>query len=1150
MSDGCSPYSDTRADLQLHADQWLKQRDRITACAEKLIAKKYTAEIAEEISKELLSVKGSLTDFECGRQFVGDLAVVNQLVKTQSDHRSIQLIYSCLHKLAAYLEEVAEQGVDSPVSLLVAFNELFALQKKPLITENLLSVPDEYRIDIATLQLVDNSSSSKSVPVRYLGFSQTMLGVYRGEGRRVRLRELAEFFADLADQATEQKSLNFWLLCKAFVSTVENPKGELSPALFAIFKQLESVLLYAIGDTQNQVLGMQQVVDRLLINLLCYTCLYDAPQSSVDSTLRFSGVHKELAWLHQSSSTPPSNGSEFSSLWIETSIRVLADRLQHCSAILSEEALKSDESIVELSEEVAVLKRLLILIGVHGVRENLEEVESFLHKPVSSEILQSCCTSVLLVEQQMLYQFGFLNDAPTPTVSRKATKAQLNETASDKTLTAQSERLQPDTKLSVTARRETKTTGTSATSLNSNQFDPPAEDFGTRCNSCIDVIQQALDTALGSSGNLIPDSSVVNALSKLIDLVSAEGIDALTGLLTPLSQMLTNAEGSTLNQSETLLVQEAIIAATLGVDSLLGQKPMPDLVADVSARVEELQQVTSQRSGSDLHRYSTQAGFLVEAQELLPRLFELFQRLRGVPGGASRLYGDINRLLHAFIVSANEAEVEHLAELAHALESTMVDITQSDAPASQAFFDLAIETVECLDEDIERLRNSETPVDRSNLIDSLRLEAGIEEPRSELLQPARVSAVEAPGTAESLQTSPESAPCEKESGVVLLNDPVLSSKGIDWVERFRRVEACCQGINATQKQLFELHNKVEQIVQSLNSDQSRSFAKSEKALRSFAEQLQRITENQSASVKTLNTELSSASMLDAASLADSLMSTVKVAADAKGLQVQFAIETQGVLLHKNMYEQLSVAISALLSSIVTHTLAGSESTGPATLTVSVYQNECTTFIEVTDDGCGVTVEGVTPRSDNPWAQVVRPDWRDISGQVNKVPPQVWCRQSDDVVNINGLLKVAAGYGGTVAIKSTDVATAYRLCLPLLERVQDVLVIAVGNHLMALPAAQVESVGFTQQANIVSLGRLIGIESQTVADQTIDNQCVSVNTVSGLQQFAVAQVIGQKRLRFSSADRVLPDIPGYIGVSVESGQLVMLLDMDYWSSLRQ
>ena len=135
--------------------------------------------------------------------------------------------------------------------------------------------------------------------------------------------------------------------------------------------------------------------------------------------------------------------------------------------------------------------------------------------------------------------------------------------------------------------------------------DNSTSDFGSRCNSCIDVIQQSLDTALGSSGNLIPDSSVINALNRLIAIVSDKGIDELTSLLTPLSQLLIKAENSRLNQSETLLVQEAIIAATLGIDSLVGQKPMPDLIHDVTGRVEDVLTAASQRLSSDCLLYTS-----------------------------------------------------------------------------------------------------------------------------------------------------------------------------------------------------------------------------------------------------------------------------------------------------------------------------------------------------------------------------------------------------------------------------------------------------------------------------------------------------------------------------------------------------------------
>jgi len=43
------------------------------------------------------------------------------------------------------------------------------------------------------------------------------------------------------------------------------------------------------------------------------------------------------------------------------------------------------------------------------------------------------------------------------------------------------------------------------------------------------------------------------------------------------------------------------------------------------------------------------------------------------------------------------------------------------------------------------------------------------------------------------------------------------------------------------------------------------------------------------------------------------------------------------------------------------------------------------------------------------------------------------------------------------------------------------------------------------------------------------------------------VIGHQTLEFDSAERILPDVPGYKGVATdESGRLLLLLDTDYWA----
>ena len=62
--------------------------------------------------------------------------------------------------------------------------------------------------------------------------------------------------------------------------------------------------------------------------------------------------------------------------------------------------------------------------------------------------------------------------------------------------------------------------------------------FGNQCNEYVDVIQQALDLALGNTGNLAPDSAVVDALDELYLTARDAGASALLQLLVPLNQVL------------------------------------------------------------------------------------------------------------------------------------------------------------------------------------------------------------------------------------------------------------------------------------------------------------------------------------------------------------------------------------------------------------------------------------------------------------------------------------------------------------------------------------------------------------------------------------------------------------------------------------
>ncbi len=1113
MRDGWSSLTDTEADHRTHSDKLFQVRDLLSVRVEKIDAKGYSASFAEELAKDLSRVRQALTAFDSGLQFASDLVVANQLVATRSDHRNVAVMRFCLQQLAGYVTEIANTGEDKPAMLITGYNELAALHKKPLLSESLLTVPEKYRVDSRELR-VNSPSTDLSSPDSYLSLSQTMLGVYRGESRAEKLKQLAASFERIAQQNTDNKARGLWLLCSAYAERIEIPAGELRPALFKLYKEIESVLVYATSEDPTPVLGIQQQVDQLLCNLLCYLSAgkENSSVAVVETEFCFSSVFAELNQLTQSTPEPLS-------AWLQSSVAVLCERLQHCASVLSEGTLQSDDLLGEFLEEIAALKRLLIVIGVHGARANLAEVENYLRETVSLESMSSCSTSVQLVEQQLLYQFPGIASASETSETGGGTA-----TASD----------------------------SSGPASDLNAIDGYNTDFGTRCNSCIDVIQQSLDTALGSSGNLIPDSSVINALNKLIKLVSDKSIEELTGLLTPLSQLLTKAENSTLNQSETLLVQEAIIAATLGIDSLVGHKPMPELIHDVTERVESVLTSASQRLSSGAPRNSALNGFLVEADELLPRLFELFQRLRGAPDGASYLYGDINRLLHTFKQRAEEASEQDLASLVHYLESTIVDLTQSEAPPSQAFFDLALESIECLDEDIERLRNSETAEDRSDLIDRLKFAGAVDQQRSDtplefqsgvLLSAASVPPLE-DGTLgdESQEDTVADVSVVNTSGMAPV-DRTGTVSGIDWPQRLRQLETHYEAINNSHNKLLELQETLEQTIVSVSKELNSVTAAEH--FHPFVQQFQQVVKNQTTAVRQLGHGFGTASMIDAALLGSSLQNAVTNSARANELQVELRFESGSAVLHRGLFDSVSEALDELLRGVVAYTIP--DTSESSTITVTVQQSATVTIIEVTDDGAGVTVQGAEHRSDNPWRQVTRPERHEIEVHRPIERPTVRSRQTDHQLDVSGLVNIATKFGGSVAICSDDSGSRYRLSLPEFTGYQEVLVFEVSGRQLAVPVANVESVGLASNLDALALSHLLGLQKQTAFSHASGSHSIVCRTTSGLQRFLVDNVIGQQVLEFNSVDRILPDVPGYEGVATnDSGHLLLLLDTDYWA----
>ena len=500
-------------------------------------------------------------------------------------------------------------------------NELYAVTGRSLLSQSLFVIPEAFRISYKELTIFENDflvtskneqskndQGENSLPENnkleqtestqnnfsrdqcYLEFSQLVLAVYRGENRSAQQLRLSALLNRLSEFAGNTRARSFWLACSAFISSVELPHGEMRPAVYRVFKQLEKVVMSTLASDDAPVLGIQQSVDNLLCNSLVYAEVhrYRGKHShELESNYEFTSMLDCLDMTKGDSAKGDQSSDRMATdqmtSWLHSSVRAHYALLLKCSKRLESEPPLSEEASDELTNEVRPLIPALTLFGVDAARDNLQEVIGYLGRCSEPEAHAACVTSLQLVVQQMLYQFRFLsvgdaapndpvpNDpAPSDHVSNdaEAPRSQLDNSQPD------SRQPESTAHKAVSSAAATPSPSVSEESVSANSVQNNAE-FGIRCNARIDVIQQALDSALGSSVNLMPDKSVVNALSDLIEIVTAEGVDDLIGLLQPLARLLNEAMrfSGTLNQSETLLVQEAINAATLGIDSLVTNKP-------------------------------------------------------------------------------------------------------------------------------------------------------------------------------------------------------------------------------------------------------------------------------------------------------------------------------------------------------------------------------------------------------------------------------------------------------------------------------------------------------------------------------------------------------------------------------------------------
>jgi len=1098
--------------------------DQLGGLTHSLQVEGWSASVTEELQLAFGNACGFLSADDSGLLYA---QLTLRVLRSQDEHDisaiSVVPVVQCF---TSYLASVANQAQHT--LLLSGFNELQALdvsnQNNHLASQFIFVVPQDEAVELADLNQFKSSvngsvsAESESGSQRYLEFSQQMLDVLRGVNRSERYQQLQQFFVLLADDAKDQSAFAYWRVCSAYFKTLANEELEgtpLSAATIVVLNQIEKVVIAVIGDSQTVVLGLQDTVDGLLSNLLFYV-------GKEVAGFKF-GVATEVLDL------PIEKRREHP--WLKASAVRLREVIENIGTWFSD--AKPESMAENLPHLIAQLKQCEIwvsLLGVSGGRENLAEIGRYLEQPLNQESLNSCLLSVRLVEEQLVYHYA-LNNGQT-----HSRESHSNESHSGETDSGDSRSYLEETSV--------------LHDFSNNLTDDP-DAFGVTCNACIDVIQQALDIALGSSGNLSPDHTVINSLNDLIAIVNEQGIDSLKALLSPLLKLMTEAEEnhSTLNQSETLLVQEAIIATTLGIDALITDNAMPDLISEVTARINSVLSEGKHRVKFGSGQAGSYQEFISETEELLPRLFELFQRWRSAPSGSSRLLFQINRLLHALKGHAEQAGEHDIASIAHYLESTLVDVRQRESTPSETFYDLAVESIEALYEDTERLRNKEDRIDHCDIIDRLKLTGGSE---ALIHPPVHSTASHADDTAQMAVTTAREV------------NPVDASAMLDWSTQLATLDRSIDALNATQEQLVEKQQQLaietQRILQEPLSDTNKMY------LKELLDDLALITRKQSRAISRVQGNVRGRDP-QAAKLNALLQHIVAEAATAESKSVQFKFESE--LADDFDSAELVQALAPLLTSMVFHSIESSarrvERGKPSEglIGVRLSQRDEKITVKVWDDGAGVTTTRAL--KDNPWHKIKGNHQTTVS---RSAYPQLISNESDITLECEQLFALLENTRGSVALDSSEHGTTLFIRIPQLVTQLDILLVEVNGQRIGLPASAVAEVGVSPGSSVPALSQTIGIKSPKAFQKPTHAHRVKCKGKRGYIEFSVDKVVGRDKVEMFKARDVLPDLPGYIGASADgvslgqsqdcdkkeaavdgdnaaSESVLLILDLDYW-----
>jgi two-component system chemotaxis sensor kinase CheA len=292
---------------------------------------------------------------------------------------------------------------------------------------------------------------------------------------------------------------------------------------------------------------------------------------------------------------------------------------------------------------------------------------------------------------------------------------------------------------------------------------------------------------------------------------------------------------------------------------------------------------------------------------------------------------------------------------------------------------------------------------------------------------------------------------------------------------------------------------------------------------------------------------------------------VRYLARRMGKDVRIEIEGQDVELDRQIVELLREPLRHLLVNAVDHGIehpevrvaAGKPATGVVTVNANVVGQRVE--ISVTDDGAGVDWDRVAEVAHDRGLPILPPDLSpvlfhqgfttatevsDFSGAGDGLPAA-----QEAVETVNGAVHVSSMRG-----KGTTVT----LVLPLSMVLQNVVVVAVGDHFWGIPEAAVEATMPLSKAELTSKGngRELQFRTGTIPCVSLslavgspepadESELLVVSTRSGLVAVTVSELVDRRRVAVKNLGPILEGVGHITGAALlGGGQILVVIEPNF------